>query len=129
MAQPTKYQYVKLGMNLEYLRGISSASVALTSSLKQFPDLAENLPSRRFEVAKVVPVLRSLLIQLEDMQLEDALAAAAEFRPLLTAIEAFVNQNPEAGAIVLQDGFADKLVRVAKQVSLVLKQELSSQSS
>ena len=33
MTQPTPYQYVKLGSNLEFLRGISSASVMQTANL------------------------------------------------------------------------------------------------
>jgi hypothetical protein len=45
MPMPTGYQYAKLGSNLEYLRGICSASLAETTSLAAFPDLRENLPA------------------------------------------------------------------------------------
>jgi hypothetical protein len=129
MSQPTKYQFVKLGMNLEYLRGISSASIAVTSGLAPFPDLAANQPAERFEAAKVIAGLRSLLIQLEELGLPQSLAAAAEFRPMMAQMEAYISQNPASEPIVLQDGFANKLVNVAKQVSLVLKQELASPSA
>jgi len=123
------YQFVKLGMNLEYLRGIGSTSLVLTSSLTAFPELTENLPAKRFTATKVVAVLKSLLIQLEEMQLQQALAAAAEFRPMLAQIEAYIGQNPGAPEpIVLQDGFANRLVGLAKQVSLALKRELGSQA-
>lgn len=127
MSQPTNYQYVKLGMNLEYLRGIASSSVALSASLAAFPELTENLPAQRCAATKVAAVLKSLLIQLEDMGLRQTFAAAAEFRPMLAQLEAYLSQNPTPESIVLQDSFANTLVRVAKQVSLVLKQELGSQ--
>ena len=127
MSQPTKYQYVKLGMNLEYLRGISTASIVLSTKLVAFPDLKENLPAQRFAASKVIEVLKSLLIQLDEMRLPQTLAAAAEYRPMLAQIEAFTSQSPIPGSVVLQDSFANKLVSVAKQVSLVLKHELASQ--
>ena len=127
MSQATSYQFVKLGMNLEYLRGISSTSLTLTTGLVAFPELAENLPAERFAAPKVVAVLKSLLIQLEEMQLQRTLAAAAEFRPMLAQVEAYIGQNPTIPEpIVLQDGFANRLVSLAKQVSLTLKQELGS---
>ena len=46
MSMPTGYQYAKLGSNLEYLRGICSASLPQAGSLAAFPDLRENLPAR-----------------------------------------------------------------------------------
>lgn len=61
MSQPTKYQYVKLGINIEYLRGISTASLGQSASMTEFPELAENLPARRFEAVKVMAGFRSLL--------------------------------------------------------------------
>jgi hypothetical protein len=129
MSQATSYQFVKLGMNLEYLRGISSTSLMLTTGLDAFPELTENLPARRFAAPNVVAVLKSLLIQLEEMQLQRALAAAAEFRPMLAQMEAYIGQHPTTpDPIVLQDGFANRLVSLAKQVSLALKQELGSQA-
>ena len=42
--QPTAYQYVKLGSNLEFLRGISTVSVMQTTSLAAWPSLMENPP-------------------------------------------------------------------------------------
>ncbi|MCU0873092.1 MAG: hypothetical protein MUE50_12195 [Pirellulaceae bacterium] len=127
MSQPTNYQYVKLGMNLEYLRGISTASVAVTTNLDAYPDLAANLPAHRLEATRVIAVLKSLLIQLEEMDLQHSLAAATEFRPMMAQMETYISQNRGPAPIVLQDGFANKLAGVAKQVSLVLKEELGSQ--
>ena len=40
--QPTAYQYVKLGSNLEFLRGISTVSVMQTTSLAACPNLMDN---------------------------------------------------------------------------------------
>ena len=45
MPLPTGYQYAKLGSNLEYLRGICSASLAETISLDAFPRLARERAS------------------------------------------------------------------------------------
>ena len=53
MTQPTAYQYVKLGLNLEFLRGIATASVMQTTSLAAFPRLMENLSARRYSVMQV----------------------------------------------------------------------------
>lgn len=129
MSSPTNYQYVKLGMNLEYLRGISTATVAVTTNLDAYPDLAANLPAHRSEATKVIAVLRSLLIQLEEMDLQQSLAAATEFRRMIAQMETYISQNRAPAPIVLQDGFANKLAGVAKQVSLVLKEELGSQGT
>ena len=62
MAQPSAYQYVKLGANLEFLRGIATASVMQTTSLAAFPELMGNLAPRRISVLQVVNVLKSLLV-------------------------------------------------------------------
>jgi hypothetical protein len=126
MTQSTNYQYVKLGMNLEYLRGLNSVSILLATSLVAFPHLMENLPAQRYSVSKLVEVLRSLLIQLEEMGLTQTLAAAANFRPMLAEMEAYLGQTPNPQSAILQDHFANKLAQVAKQVALVLKQELGS---
>jgi len=126
MHQPTAYQYVKLGMNLEYVRSINSVSILLGTSLVAFPHLMENLPGNRCSVEKVIEVLRSLLIQLEEMGLTRTLAEAAAFRPMLARMEAYASQMRDPAGAILQDHFADKLVDVAKRVTFVLKQELAS---
>jgi hypothetical protein len=126
MTPATPYQYVKLGMNLEYLRGTSSVSILLGTSLVAFPHLMENLPATRYSVMKVVEVLRSLLIQLQELGLSQSLAAAEGFRPMLADMEAYVKQTPSPEAAILQDHFANKLALLAKQVSLAVKQELAA---
>jgi hypothetical protein len=126
MPQLSHYQYVKLGMNLEYLRGVTSSSIKLTANLASFPELMENVPAQRFDATKVMAVIRSPLIQLEEMGLRETRSAADALAPMLTQVETYINENPTSSSIVLQDGFANKLVSVAKQTSLVLKQELAS---
>ena len=126
MSSATNYQYVKLGMNLEYLRGTSSVSILLGTSLVAFPHLMENLPGNRYSVMKVVEVLRSLVIQLQELGLTRALAAAEPLRPMLAEMEAYISQTPTPEGAILQDHFANKLADLAKQVSLVVKQELCS---
>lgn len=115
-------------MNLEYLQGVTSSSIKLTANLASFPELTENLPTQRFDATKVMAVVRSLLIQLEEMGLRETRSAADALAPMLTQVETYINENPTSSSIVLQDGFANKLVSVAKQISLVLKQELGSRA-
>ncbi len=47
MTQPTAYQYLKLGSNLEFLRGICSVSITQKTSLAALPNLMGNLPPYR----------------------------------------------------------------------------------
>ena len=128
MAAPTAYQYAKLGSNLEYLRGISSVSLMQTTSLVAFPHLLENLPAQRYSVRNVVEVVKSLLILLEEMQLDKSLEMAEHFRPMLAQMEEYIEKTPQPNAAFLQDHFADRLVAIAKQVSMVLKPEVGEKA-
>ena len=115
---PTGYQYAKLGSNLEYLRGICSASLAQTTSLAAFPGLLENVPARRYLVVNVVKVLRSLLAQFEELQLPLSGKAAAPFGPMLKEMEDYLSTSKTPGATLLNDLFAERLIAVARQVIL-----------
>ena len=125
MHQPTGYQYAKLGSNLEYLRGICSISVEETIDLATFPDLAENLPMRRYLVVNVVQVLRSLLVQLQELQIPLSCRAAEPFRPMLKEMEDYLSKSPTPRTACLNDAFAQRLVVVAKQVILAARRDLS----
>ena len=126
MPLPTGYQYAKLGSNLEYLRGICSASLTPTGTLAAFPDLSENVPSQRYLVANVVQVLRSLLVQLQELQLPLSSQAAAPFHPMLREMEEFLAKSPAPRAAFLNDPFAQRLIVVAKQVILAARRDLST---
>ena len=128
MAAPTAYQYAKLGSNLEFLRGISSVSLMQTTSLVAFPNLLGNLPAQRYSVPNVVEVVKSLLILLEEMQLEKSLEMAEHFRPMLAQMEEYIEKTPQPNAAFLQDHFADRLVAIARQVSMVLKPEVGEKA-
>ena len=128
MAEPTAVQYVKLGSNLEFLRGISSVSLMQTTSLVAFPHLMENLPPRRYSVKHSVEVIKSLLIQLQEMELEKSLEMAEHFRPMLKEMEDYLAQAPNPETTFLNDHFADRLVAIARQVALVLKPELGAKT-
>ncbi len=125
MPMPTGYQYAKLGSNLEYLRGICSATLAETIGLDKFPDVKENLPPRRYAVANVVEVLRSLLVQLGELQLPLSSQAARPFQPMLTEMEEFLAQSASPRTSYLNDAFAQRLIVVAKQVILAARRDLS----
>jgi hypothetical protein len=129
MAEPTAYQYAKLGSNLEFLRGISSVSLMQTTSLVAFPHLLGNLPAQRYSVPRVVEVLKSLLIQLEEMELKTSLQIAEHYRPMLQDMEEYLDKNPNPQTAFLLDHFADRLVEIAKHLAIALKQDLGTSSA
>ncbi len=128
MAEPTAYQYAKLGSNLEYLRGISSVSLMQTTSLVAFPNLLQNLPAQRYAVRHVVEAVKSTLILLEEMKLEKSLEVAANFRPMLKQMEEYLASNPNPQTAFLQDHFANTLVTIAMQVVMVMKPEMGEKA-
>lgn len=120
------YQYIKLGMNMEYLRGVSSVSVMPADDLVKFPRLVENLPPNRYSVIRVVEVLKAVFVQLEDLGLQDTRAECEQLRPLLEQMETYLTENPNPAASFMNDGFADKLVFFTNELMLALKKEASA---
>lgn len=116
MTQPTAYQYVKLGANLEFLRGVATASVMQTTSLAAFPNLMENLSATRYSVMRVANVVKALLIQLHEMGLQESLKTAGPFLPLVKEMEDYLVRAPTPQLAFLNDQFAERLVGLAKQV-------------
>lgn len=125
MADASHYQFVKLGMNLEYLRGIASVSMMQSTSLAAFPQIMDNLAEARYRVYNVVSVIRALLVQLEALELKDSRAAAAPLEPLLKEMEAALNGSPQPQSVTLRDHFADKLIAHARNIALAVKEETS----
>jgi hypothetical protein len=126
MSEPTAYQYAKLGSNLEFLSGISSVSLMQTTSLAAFPNLLGNLPAQRYSVQRVVEVLKSVLIQLEDMDLKASLEIAEHYRPMLKDMEEYLAKNPNPQTAFLLDHFADRLVEISRHLTVALKQDLAA---
>ncbi|MFN0021834.1 MAG: hypothetical protein ACKVP0_26610 [Pirellulaceae bacterium] len=125
--QPTnQFQLAKLGAHVEYLRGIASVSIIPATSLVEFPQVMANQPETRFCVAKVVETIRALLLQLEEMQLTEAQAAAAPLCPMVQEMEQALAGAPNRNAITLRDHFAERIVGHARLIGLALRQELSS---
>ncbi len=108
-----------------HVRGICSASLGVTTNLASFPDLRENLPTQRYLVANVVEVLRSLMVQLRELQLPLSCQAASPFQPMLKEMEDFLAKSPAPRATLLTDAFAQRLIVVAKQVILAARRDLS----
>jgi len=117
------YQLIKLGMNIEYLTGVSSVSVMLTTSMVAFPLLTENQPPARFSVRRITEVLKSLLIQLDDLGLERSLAAAEPLRPILAEMQKYLDQAPAPDGVILQDHFAEALLAHVRAWLPTLKEE------
>ncbi|MGO8750658.1 MAG: hypothetical protein ACLQNE_32310 [Thermoguttaceae bacterium] len=128
MSQPTLYQYVKLGSNLEFLRGLASVSMMQTTSLVAFPHLMENLPSARYSLTQVIQGLKALMIQLEEMKLLSTLAAAKAFSAMLREMEEYAARVEKPQAAYLNDQFADRLVAISENVATTLRIELSAAS-
>ena len=122
----TLYQFVKLGMNVEYLRGTSSVSIMPARSVAAFPRLVENLPPNRYPVAKVVETVKALMVQLEDLGFDQTRAEAEQLRPLLEQMETYLSETGEKSPSFMQDSFADKLVSCVNELLLTLKKEASA---
>ncbi len=124
MTQATAYQYVKLGSNLEFLRGLSTVSVIQTTSLAAFPGLMENLSAQRYSVLHVVNVIRSLLVQLEEMGLLQSLRVADAFRPMLAEMEDYLARQAKPELAHVTDPFAERLVALSKDLGSAVRSEL-----
>jgi len=129
MPQPTPYQYVKLGSNLEVLRGIATISVMQTTSLAACPCLMENLSAQRYSVLHVANVIKSLLVQLEEMGLIHSLNVAEAFRPMLAEMEKFLSTQAAPQNAKLNDPFAERLVALSKQLGSAIRSELAALSA
>jgi hypothetical protein len=125
MAQATAYQYVKLGSNLEFLRGLATVSVMQTTSLAAFPGLLENLPARCYSLPGLVNVVKSLLVQLEEMGMQRSLAVAEAFRPMLAEMDGYLARQTKPELAHLNDPFAERLVALAKVVGSAVRSELA----
>ena len=126
MDPATAYQYVKLGANLEFLRGISTVSVMQTTSLAAWPSLLENLPTRRYSALRVVEAIKALLIQLEEMNLGRSLQVAEAFRLMLPEMENLLAQVKPPQTACLNDAFAQRLAVIAKHVVMAVRSELGT---
>ena len=126
MAAASPADYLKLGIHLEYLRGLSSNFGLWDNRLDRFSHLRENQPAMRFSAANVVAVVKSLLAKLASLQLEQSLKDADEFRPMLAEIEEYLRQSPVRQSAFLQDHFADALVRIADKVLAAVTEEIET---
>jgi hypothetical protein len=115
---------LKLGLHLEYLRGINSISAATQADVRHLPFLLENQTALRYGAKKVVAVLRSLLEQLERLKWPKSLEAAAEFRPMLAEVDAFLKTSLDPETVTLLDHFANSLVRIAENVLAEVRKEI-----
>ena len=119
-------QYLKLGIHLEYLRGITSITTEARANLRDVPALFENQTGRRYSAIKVVAVLKSLLALLEELDLKKSLVAVAEFRVMLAEIETYLGKHPNAPIVTLQDPFANTLVDVAERVLVAVREDIAT---
>ena len=126
LARPL-YRYVKLGMNIEFLRGISSVSIMPDNQLLAHPRLIANLGPNRYAVIHVVETLRAVFIQLQELQLTKTLAEAQQLLPLLKQMEDYLAQNQDPNKAFMTDAFADKLIFYVNELHRCLKAEAAAQ--
>lgn len=126
MASAEASRILKLGLHLEYLRGIVSSYGGRPAGIDHFPYLRENEPAVRFAANKVAAVLRSLFAELKELKFTRTLETAEEFRPMLGEVESFLARSSDPHTIYLQDHFADSLVRIAEKVLATLREEIPS---
>jgi hypothetical protein len=129
MDTKTLYQYVKLGMNVEYLRGVCSVSIMPAKSVANFPRLVQNLPPNRFPVTRIVETLRAMMVQLEELGLDQTRAEAEQLRPLLDQMETYLSETNDPTTAFMNDSFADKLVFFINELLLALKKEASTKTA
>lgn len=114
----------KLGLNLEYLRGINTVNMNTLCDLSPVPFLLENQPALRYSAARVADVLTSLAKILNDADLPKTRESAVPFNAMRAEIEDFLSQAPEPDAVTLRDPFADQLVSLAETVTKTAREEL-----
>jgi len=123
----TLYQFAKLGMHMEYLRGIASVSIIPGTSLVAWPSLMDNQPATRYAVKNVVETIRAVKIQLESLGLTATLEQArASWDSMLANMESALAQAPQPQSVILRDEFANALIDQVKIVAQALKEETSS---
>lgn len=121
--ETTLYQYVRLGMTVEYLRGIATISIMQAGSLAEFPALLANMPNQRYNVLNVVSAIKALFAQLEQLGLTESLAAAEPLKPMTAEMEQALAQTRVQAELTLRDHFAQKLVMHAQTIALAIKEE------
>ncbi|MEI7686749.1 MAG: hypothetical protein WCL32_17155 [Planctomycetota bacterium] len=115
---------LKLGLHLEYLRGVSSVAIQTLNDLQMFTYLLENQPALRYTAKNVVAALQSLDRILAAADLPRTQAVAAQFDPLRAEVEEFLRNNPGPNNVHLQDHFAERIVRIAEATLKTLREEM-----
>lgn len=116
-------QFLKFGLHLEYLRGISSSNVRQLSDIQHCPYLLGNQPGLRYSAENVSSVLRSLMDLVKATELSKTAEAAEAYRPMLDEIEEFLSKAVDKHNIMLLDHFSDKIASIAEDVLKSLRDE------
>jgi hypothetical protein len=117
--------YLKLGLHLEFLRGMNSFSARTQNDIGQFPYLLDNQAPLRFTAPRIIPVVKSLLQLLERLRLTKSLEIAGQFRPMIAEVEAFIANNPNPESVTLHDHFAEKMIGIAEEVLAEVRKEIA----
>lgn len=117
--------YLKLGIKAEYLRGISSVSIARAPQLVEFPTLVENDPARRYCVQAVVDALDELAYLMQDFGLRKSLAVAAPLAPMVQEMKEYLVTSQSGREAFLNDPFAQRLVENAKALGAMIEVEVA----
>jgi hypothetical protein len=116
-------QLLKLGLNLEYLRGIASSNVRTLGDLQNCPYLLGNQPGVRYSAENVISVIKSMMELLKSTELTKAMEVAEAYKPMAQEIEDYLAKAPVKEDVRLLDHFADKVAMIAEDVLKSLRDE------
>ena len=107
---------IRLGMLIEYLRGISSVSISTTAVLDDLPELNANFAGNRYRVLDVAAVVREVIETLEKFELEETLAVIGDLGEKLQEMEGFLNETSDPEGAFLLNPFANDIVAFANAI-------------
>ena len=114
---------IRLGMLIEYLRGISSVSVTATTLLDDLPELNANFAGNRYRVMDVAEEVKELIDILEKYECEDTLAVVGDLGEKLKQMEEYLSSSPSADEAFLLNPFANDLIAIANEVGDKIMEE------
>lgn len=123
------FEYLKLGMRAEYLRGISSVSIARSPELPKFPALVENDPARRYAVVGVTEALAGLLTQIDQLGMRKTQGVAAPLPAMLAEMQQALKESQLGPELFLRDPWANQFVEILKGLGAVLEVEVGERQT
>ena len=119
---PTE-EAIRLGMLIEYLRGISSVSVTATTILDDLPELNANFAGNRYRVVDVAEVVEEVIDTLEKFECEETLAVLGDLGEKLGEMKEYLASTESADDAFLLNPFANDIISIANQIGDTILEE------